>query len=237
MPENETASPPSALIVGASRGIGLAMVEAFARRGWHVTATARGTARSELHALAEAQADRIVVEQVDINEPKQIPALRDRLSERAFDVVFVNAGVASPDQTATIAETDSDAFAHVMGTNVLGVMCAVEELGPLARVDGVLGVMSSGQGSIANNNGRGDEVYRASKAALNQSMRSYAARHAGDGRALVLMAPGWIRTDLGGSGAPFGVDEAIPPLVDTLIAQAGTPGLRFIDRHGAPIPW
>ncbi|PWS21488.1 3-oxoacyl-ACP reductase, partial [Enterococcus faecium] len=82
---------------------------------------------------------------------------------------------------------------------------------------------------IANNEKGGHEVYRGSKAALNQYMRSYAARHAETRRALVLMAPGWIRTDLGGDMAPLNVEDAIPELVDTLLAQLGTAGLRFID--------
>lgn len=97
--------------------------------------------------------------------------------------------------------------------------------------------MSSGQGSVAGNTKGGHEVYRGSKAALNQYMRSYAARHAGDGRAMVLMAPGWIRTELGGPAAPFGLEETVPQIVATLVAQQGTPGLRYLDRFGQAVPW
>jgi hypothetical protein len=68
-------------------------------------------------------------------------------------------------------------------------------------------------------------------------MRSYAARHAGDGRALVLMAPGWIRTALGGAGAPFSLEETVPQIVDVLIAQRGQPGLRYLDREGRAVAW
>ena len=97
--------------------------------------------------------------------------------------------------------------------------------------------MSSGQGSIANNANGVNDVYRASKAALNQAMASYAARHADDQQAMILMAPGWIRTEMGGPSAPFGVEDAMPQIVDVLVAQQGTPGLRFLDRHGQPVPW
>jgi hypothetical protein len=51
------------------------------------------------------------------------------------------------------------------------------------------------------------------------------------------MAPGWIRTALGGPGATFSVEEAIPALVDTLMAQRGRPGLQYIDREGLAVPW
>ena len=152
-------------------------------------------------------------------------------------MLFVNAGTANHDQAETIAQTSTDEFVRVMLTNALGVMRAVEGLQDLVRPAGLIGVMSSGQGSVADNVRGGHEVYRGSKAALNQYMRSYAARHADDPRAMVLMAPGWIRTELGGPEATFSIEEAIPELVDTLVAQQGTPGLRFIDRHGKDVPW
>lgn len=105
------------------------------------------------------------------------------------------------------------------------------------RPGGLIGVISSAQGSISDNmNGR-HEVYRSSKSALNQLMRSYAARHADDGRALLLMAPGWIRTDLGGPKAPFSVEESIPKVVDVLISKHGRPGLEYLDRDGNTVRW
>lgn len=225
------------LLVGASRGLGLAMAAEFIKRNWHVTGTVRRNGRTALHSLAETYPANVAIESLDITDPDQITSLRDRLSRRTHDMLFVNAGTANHDQSETIAETSDEEFVRVMLTNALGVMRAVEGLQGLVRPSGLIGVMSSGQGSIADNVKGGHEVYRGSKAALNQYMRSYAARRAGDRRALVLMAPGWIRTELGGPEAPFSVEETIPEIVDTLLAQQGTPGLRFLDRHGKAVPW
>jgi NAD(P)-dependent dehydrogenase (short-subunit alcohol dehydrogenase family) len=97
--------------------------------------------------------------------------------------------------------------------------------------------MSSGQASIANNTAGGFEIYRGSKSALNQYMRSYAARHAGEPRSLVLIAPGWIRTALGGPNAPFSLEEAIPDIVNTLLSKRGKPGLEYLDRMGRAVAW
>ena len=226
----------SVLIVGASRGLGHAMAAEFAGRGWSVLGTVR-TGATPLHDLAAERPGQVGIETLDMTDPDQILALRDRLSGRAFDVVFINAGIVNRRPADTLAEVSTDEFVAVMVTNVLSVMRAVEALGGLARPDGVIGVMSSGQGSIANNANGVNDVYRASKAALNQAMASYAARHADEGRALILMAPGWIRTDLGGPGAPVGVEEAMPQIVDVLLAQQGAPGLRFLDRQGRTTPW
>jgi len=224
------------LLIGASRGLGYAMAAQFVSKGWHVVATVRGPCRTRLHDLAEESAGSIDIETLDITQQEEITALGVRLSGRCFDMLFVNAGTANL-QDETVADIATDEFARVLLTNALGPMRVIEGLQDVVKADGLIGVMSSGQGSIGNNTNGRHEIYRSSKAALNQLMRSYAARHASDSRALVLMAPGWIRTELGGPEAPFGVEETIPQLVDTLLAQQGTPGLRFIDRHGESGPW
>jgi NAD(P)-dependent dehydrogenase (short-subunit alcohol dehydrogenase family) len=101
----------------------------------------------------------------------------------------------------------------------------------------VIGVMSSGQGSVANNPVGMREVYRASKAALNTLMRSFAARHAEGPRAMVLMAPGWVRTDLGGARAPLTIEDSVPSLVGVLTGVAGKAGLQYLDYQGRTVPW
>ncbi|KPC49646.1 SDR family oxidoreductase [Amantichitinum ursilacus] len=233
----QQSSPPTLLLIGASRGLGLAMAAEFLQRNWQVTATVRGDHKTPLHALAEQHAGALQIEQLDITLPEQIAALRTRLAERRFDMLFVNAGTANTRQDETIADISTDEFVRVMLTNTLGPMRVVEALQHQVKPDGLIGVMSSGQGSIANNEKGGHEVYRGSKAALNQYMRSYAARHAGEPRALVLMAPGWIRTDLGGPDAPFGVEETMPAIVDVLLAKRTRPGLEYLDRNGRTVPW
>ena len=97
--------------------------------------------------------------------------------------------------------------------------------------------MSSGQGSIANNERGGFEIYRASKSALNQLMRSYAARHRDDPRTLLLIAPGWVKTELGGPNARLTIGESIPNLVTTIDSQRGHAGLQFLDYLGETVAW
>lgn len=236
-PQNSSETPGTILLVGASRGLGHAMAAEFLTKGWTVIGTVRGAARTPLHALADAHGERMRIEQLDVTAPDQIAALRERLHACRLDILFVNAGTANAHQAETIAETSTDEFTRVMVTNALSPLRVVEALEDRVSPDGLIGIMSSGQGSITNNTKGGREVYRGSKAALNQYMRSYAARHAGESRTLLLVAPGWIQTDLGGPDAPFTIEQTVPQIVDMMLAQRGTPGLRFLDREGHTVPW
>lgn len=228
---------PSILIIGASRGLGQAMAEGFLKVGWSVTGTVRGSQRTPLHELAAGHGSRLAIESIDITDPKDTEALRSRLAGKRFDILFINAGTTNEDPNQTIAEVTTDEFLHVMVTNALSPMRVVEGLESLVADKGLIGVMSSGQGSIANNERGGREVYRGSKAALNQFMRSYAVRQAATGRALLLLAPGWIRTDLGGDDAPYTVEESIPLILDVIMKKRSRQGLEYLDRDGKTVPW
>ncbi len=230
-------SAPTILIIGASRGLGQATAAEFLKRGWNVIGTVRAGTRTKLHELAEAHEGGIEIETLDINEPEQIAALRHRLSGRTLDIVSVNAGTTTHDEHVRIGDVTADEFMRVMTTNALGPMRVIEALQDIVPAEGLLGIMSSGQGSITNNETGMRELYRGSKAALNMFMRSFAARQAGTSRAMVLMAQGWIRTDLGGPDAPFSIAESVPNLVDVLLSKLGTHGLQYLDRFGQAVPW
>jgi NAD(P)-dependent dehydrogenase (short-subunit alcohol dehydrogenase family) len=225
------------LLIGASRGLGHAMADEFLKKGWNVVGTVRdGGTRTLLHDLADEYQGRVEIEIVDICEPDQVAALHDRLSGRTFDMLFVNAGVTN-NPAETIAEVTTDEFVRVMVTNSLSPMRVIESLEHYVPATGLIGVMSSGQGSIANNETGQREVYRGSKAALNMFMRSFAARHSGTSRAMVIMAPGWVRTDMGGPSARLTIEESIPSLVNVLVAKQGRPGLEYLDYLGNTVPW
>jgi NAD(P)-dependent dehydrogenase (short-subunit alcohol dehydrogenase family) len=231
-----TTTGKTALIIGASRGLGYALAAEFLVRGWQVTATVRGAGRTGLHDLAGSSGGGLAVETVDITAPDEVAALRDRLAQTTFDLLFVNAGVTNgPGET--VADVSTDTFVRLMVTNALSPMRVIEALQDLVAARGTIAVMSSGQGSVANNTRGGFEVYRASKSALNQLMRSFAARHGDGPRTLLLMAPGWVQTDLGGPGAPLTIGQSIPGVANTIESQAGHGGLQYLDYRGQTVPW
>ncbi len=232
-----SSSTKTVLIIGASRGLGYAMAEEYQKRGWNVVGTVRGDSRTPLHDLAARSGNQVAIEHVDINFPDQIAALRGRLAGQSFDVLFMNSGVGTHGPGEAVGEVSTDEFMRVMVTNALSPMRVIEALQDLVPPTGVIGVMSSGLGSVANNTNGMFDLYRGSKAALNTYMRSFAARHSQSPRAMALIAPGWVRTDLGGPAAPLGVEDSVPKVVDVLTAIQGKAGLQYLDYQGGTVPW
>jgi NAD(P)-dependent dehydrogenase (short-subunit alcohol dehydrogenase family) len=228
---------PALLLIAASRGLGLAMAEEFLKKGWRVTGTVRENSnRAPSQALADQYPGQLEIETLEVNDQQQLADLRQRLSGKIFQMLFVNAGITN-DPAETIGEVTTEEFTRIMVTNALSPMRVIESLQHLVTPDGLIGVMSSGLGSIANNTTGMYEVYRGSKSALNQFMRSYAARTASTPRPMVVVAPGWVRTDMGGPNATLGIEESIPKVVEVLLAKQGKPGLEYLNYQGQTVPW
>ena len=224
------------LMIGASRGLGFAMVEEYLKRGWQVIATGREGSTERLQRRAQSAHGALEIDTVDVTMPEQVAALHERLEGRQLDMLFVNAGVMN-DARETIADVSTEEFVRVMVTNSLSPMRVIETFQHLVRPSGTIGVMSSGQGSVTNNENGNYEVYRGSKAALNMFMRSFAARHRDDTKTMLLMAPGWVKTDMGGPQARLTIEESIPNLVSTMQAYEGRTGLHYLDYMGRVVPW
>ncbi|MBX9933867.1 MAG: SDR family oxidoreductase [Methylobacterium sp.] len=225
-------APKSALIVGASRGLGLGLVETFLQRGWSVTATQRSPSKG-LSAIAS---DALDVETADIDDDASVAALHDRLSGRHFDLVFVVAGVATQAHDP-LHEVPREVAAQVYLTNAISPVRFAETFRDTLAPGGLLAFMSSVLGSVALNESGGWENYRASKAALNTLVRSFALRHAEDGFATVLMHPGWVRTEMGGQEADLDIATSVTGMADAIEARLGQGGCVYIDYKGETLAW
>jgi len=221
------------LIIGASRGLGFALAETFAARGWSVVATERTP--SALRDVASRYPTGFEVETVDITDQASVQSLKERLGDRSFDILFVNAGIARAIELTPGSAAEDD-FTAMMLTNAFSPVRIVERFADQVIDGGVIAVMSSELGSITNNQGSWP-LYSSSKAALNMLMKCYADARPQDSRAILVVAPGWVRTDMGGPEALLSIEDSIPLVVDMVIAQAGLPGIRFMDRHAKVLPW
>jgi NAD(P)-dependent dehydrogenase (short-subunit alcohol dehydrogenase family) len=226
----------TAFIIGASRGLGLALAAEYLKRDWRVIATERKGRPSELATLKADHSSALEILQLDINASDQIASAQAAVKNRQIDVLFVNAGVAN-DPGETVGEVSTDEFVRIMTTNALSPMRAIEAFKDLVPKGGVIAAMSSRLGSVSENKNGGWEVYRASKAALNTFMLSFSARHQGAGWTLLVVTPGWVRTDMGGANGSLSVDESIPGVVDMIEANTGKAGIRFLDYRNQTVAW
>jgi NAD(P)-dependent dehydrogenase (short-subunit alcohol dehydrogenase family) len=192
---------PSALITGANRGLGLEFARQYLADGWQVYAACRDPeSASELRRLADGSGQKLLIIGLDVTDPLSIKAAAAELAGRAIEVLLNNAGVGGV-RGQTIGNIDYKAWAKVLDVNTLGPMRVAEAfVDNVARSERKLIVtIISGMGSIADNTSGGAFAYRSSKAAVNMVMRSLAIDLAPRGITCVVVNPGWVQTDMGGS--------------------------------------
>ena len=224
---------PRALIVGASRGLGLGLVEELARRGWEVLATVRDqSASGELNQLALGGKTRI--ERLDVTDADSVRDLRGLLGDERFDLLFLNVGIGNLGQRVT--SEDDELLWRMFETNAVGPVRAAELLvGLVTPKTGVVAFMSSVLGGVGARTTDHAEIYSATKAALNSLTRSFAARH--EDLSVLSLHPGWVKTGIGGESAPLEVEDSVPGLVDIIEMARGSHQRAFLDHQGRQIPW
>jgi NAD(P)-dependent dehydrogenase (short-subunit alcohol dehydrogenase family) len=222
-----------ALIIGASRGLGLGLTRQLLAGGWEVVATKRAEA-PELAALQQKNPG-LAVETVDIDHPAEVKALATRLGGKKFDLLFLNAGVSTDPAKPLAAVADAE-ITRLLFTNAINPVRAAEALAPLVQPSGTIGFMTSILGSIARCEG-GFELYRVSKTALNMAVRCFATHPENKTRTILLLHPGWVRTDMGGPRAPLDVETSTKGLAATITRHHGKGGVAYLDYQGDVLPW
>jgi NAD(P)-dependent dehydrogenase (short-subunit alcohol dehydrogenase family) len=232
----------SILLIGASRGLGLGLARSFAAHEWTVVATERRPSGGGegLAAAVAAANGHIRAELCDINDPQTVKKLRAQLSGERFDVIFIVAGIRDSDPTRPTHEVSVEEAMHVFVSNAYSPICFAETFFDLLKPDGTLAIMTSRMGSLTLVSTAADgtwELYRASKAALNMLTRCFYERHRKDGRTILLLHPGWVKTDMGGKDAPVDLATSVEGLYSTLIHWHGSGKQAFLDYQGNELPW
>ncbi len=223
----------TALIIGASRGIGMEFVRQYRDDGWRVIGTARND--DGLAALRELGAEAL---KLDVTRVESLSGLPWQLDGVELDVAIYNAGVNS-ERTTGLAPITKEEFDRVFHTNVLGAMQVAPLVLPFVEdAGGAFGFLSSRMGSVALMESNGSWLYRASKAAVNSVVKavSLEAQRA----TCVAMHPGWVRTDMGGENADIDVQTSVAGMRQVL---ARAPGQRathnggFYNYDGNALTW
>jgi NAD(P)-dependent dehydrogenase (short-subunit alcohol dehydrogenase family) len=225
---------PTVLVTGANRGIGLEFVRQYAAEGWRVHAACRDPGKAA--ELKGIKGD-VRLHALDVTDDKQIAALAKSLVGEPIDILVNNAGVRGL----------GDSFGS---TEVAGWLetLRVNAIAPIRVSEGLISNLERGQrklivnitsrlGSIAENSSGGSYAYRSSKAALNMAAKSMSVDLRGRGITVVVFHPGWVQTDMGGSGAPVTPTESVSGMRAKIATLTAADSGSFFNYNGQPISW
>jgi NAD(P)-dependent dehydrogenase (short-subunit alcohol dehydrogenase family) len=230
---------PTVFVTGANRGLGLEFARQYAADGWKVIAACRDpVTAADLRKLADGSAGKVRVLAMNVADGASVRAAASALGDEPIDILLNNAGVGNPNGKA-LGSLDYGGWLRVLDVNVLGPARVVEALLPNVAKGGrrLIVTITSRMGSIADNASGGSYPYRSSKAAVNMVVKSLSLDLAPRGITCVLLHPGWVRTDMGGSGGKLAPAESIAAM-RKLIARLGPEDSgKFYNYDGAGIPW
>lgn len=224
------------LITGANRGIGLALAKAYAGRRDKVIACIRATSDREALDAAVANAPKwIDVVEMDVADPAQIGRVRRQLEAEPIDVLINNAGIGGPDrQSAT--DMDFDGLEEAFAVNTMAPLRIANAFLPNVKAArGKIITLSSQMGATGAS--ADNLAYRVSKQAVNRLMRGLATELKPQGVPVLIVHPGWVKTEMGGDGAQLSPEESAANLVKLIdkfdIASTG----KFLAWNGKELAW
>ena len=216
------------LVVGANRGIGLALCRRLKSLGRSVIATTR-QASPALEAL-----DLRIETGVDVTDDASVTGLARRLEGVVLDELICNAGILREDDLENVRMDD---VRDQIEVNAIGPLRVVKALRRNIRRGGRLALITSRMGSIGDNGSGGYYGYRMSKAALNAAGMSLARDLRGAGIAVAILHPGAVRTDMTDGTGNVEPDQAAKQLVDRLDALSLETTGTFWHANGQVLPW
>ena len=219
---------PTVFLTGANRGIGLAFAQSYAATGWRVLAACREPEKAR--ALKTVSGD-IALHALEVTDEAQLAALAKSLKDERIDVLINNAGVGGGEST--------EGWLRTLHINCIAPIRIAQALLPLVLRSErrVIASITSGMGSISDNTSGGSYAYRSSKAALNAAMKSLSVDMAKRGVSVIVINPGWVRTDMGGAGARMAAADSVARM-RTVIDNAGpAQNGKFFNYDGSEYPW
>jgi len=228
------------LITGANRGIGLALTQQLLHRGFQVYATSRNPAQATaLQELQQAYPDLLTLIALDVTQEASIQQAASQLRShtRTLDWLINNAGVLYRGESITTLS--SHQMNHTFQVNAIGPMLTTRYFLPFLQQSPhpIIAQISSIMGSHAYLTDNGYYSYRGSKAALNMMSRVLAHEVRPLGITVLLIHPGWVRTQMGGKEAPVLPEESAQGIIRLLNQATLKDSGRFFDWQGKELSW
>src|ERR1044072_4707772 len=225
------------LVTGANRGIGLEFARQYAKDGAKVIACCREPAHADALKKRAQSNDNMDVHGLDVSDFAAVKALAKDLGREPLDILINTAGVYGP-KSQSADDMDFDGWAHTLAVNTMGPLAVAQAFRPNLKRghDTKLARITSGMASTAETEGV-YLAYRASKAALNNVMKSLSVDWRGDGIICIVLDPGWVKTDMGGKNAPTSPDESVSGMRDVIAKLKPSDSGKFLNRRGEVEPW
>jgi len=248
MTNSETAAPdqgpPTVLITGSNRGLGLEFARQYAALGWNVIATCRSPeAASELHKLA-ADNPQVAVEKLDVSSDAQVATLGKRYAAQPIDVLLNNAGIYGTLQKQTLGKFDYEELKRVFDINTIGSLRVSEAFLDNVRISRQKKIISLGGGMGTQSIGSafgGHYFMKMSKAAHLMAMGVMRADLENSGINIVMISPGRVETQLmrdsGWTGASISAAESAQRVIARIAVLEPEMNGRLIMDNGTILPW
>lgn len=230
---------PNILITGANRGLGLEFCRQYGAQGWRVFACCRQPeTATELQALA-TKWDHLSIHPLEVADFQQIDQLAQQLNAETVDVLLSNAGIYGDKRDHDFGSLDYQTWLETLRINSLAPVKLAEAFLPhLSKAQRpMLVAITSLMGSMEDNKSGGSILYRSSKAALNAAMKSLAIDLRPQNIAVLLLHPGWVKTDMGGYNAPTSPEQSIAGMRQVIEAFTLEKTGSFLNFRGETLPW
>ncbi|CAH1189956.1 NAD(P)-dependent dehydrogenase, short-chain alcohol dehydrogenase family [Candidatus Nitrotoga sp. BS] len=228
------------LITGANRGIGLEFSRQYAAEGWRVLACSRNPGKSsELNKLAVQYPELIQILALDVSDHVQIESLGQELSDESIDLLINNAGIYPKSDANGFGHTDYAEWMQIFRINTMTPLKMAETFATqLARSKQKAFVaITSKMGSIGDNYGGGNYLYRSSKTAVNMVVKSLAIDLQSAGITSVVIHPGWVKTEMGGPNALISTEQSVSGMLKVIGNLTMADSGKFFSYDGQEIPW
>ena len=228
----------SILITGTNRGTGLEFVKHYIKNNEKVIATCRNRNSAKDLLELENTTNNLSLVELDVSNPNSINNFTSKIAGLPIDTFISNAGVSGP-KNIEFGNFDAKEWLDVFNVNTIAPLLITQKILKNLRLgkDKKLAFISSKVGSIEDNTSGGMYIYRTSKTALNQVIKSLSIDFKEDNFIVVALHPGWVQTDMGGPNALIDTKTSVKGLIEVIDNLTPKNSGKFYNYDGSPIPW